>query len=203
MNIFIINGSSQYSSLFTSMGHTVTEDPQEAELAVFTGGSDVTPFMYGDQKHPRTGNSVQRDELERYYFNAFHAHNVPMVGICRGAQLLNVMSGGRMYQHVDKHCGDHAITDLETGETVEVSSTHHQMMMPSTDGLLVASSALGGSREWYDGQVARKDISQEDIEVVYYKNTNCLCFQPHPEFDGYPKMREYFKGLLSKYLDVK
>lgn len=203
MKVFIVNGSQAYRNLFTSLGHSLTQKLEDAELVVFTGGADVTPSLYGDTRHCATGIDANRDDDEGEVFKIFRRKTIPMVGICRGAQFLNVMSGGRMYQHVSNHTRDHAITDLETGETVEVSSTHHQMMMPSTDGLLVASSTLGGSREWFDGQVARKDISKEDIEVVYYKQTNCLCFQPHPEFDGYPQMREYFKGLLSKYLNVK
>jgi len=122
--------------------------------------------------------------------------------ITKLAQFLNVMSGGRMYQHVEKHTAAHTITDAETGETVYVSSTHHQMMMPAPSGLLVASSSLGGSREWYDGEVFKKDISKEDIEVVYYTHTKCLCFQPHPEFNyaEYDGMREYFSRCVTKYL---
>lgn len=200
--VLIVNGSQAYRNLFTSFGHSITNNIDDAELVVFTGGADIDPFLYDDKKHHRTGSDIHRDSDEMVIFARIKT-GIPMVGICRGAQFLNVMSGGRMYQHVSNHTRDHSIVDLETGETVEVSSTHHQMMMPSTDGLLVASSTLGGSREWFDGQVARKDISQEDIEVVYYKNTNCLCFQPHPEFDGYPQMREYFKGLLAKYLNVE
>lgn len=122
--------------------------------------------------------------------------------ITKLAQFLNVMSGGRMYQHVEKHCGDHLLTDLETGQTVYVSSTHHQMMKPSEKALLVASSTLGGAREWYEGETFTKDVSQEDIEVVYYKHTNCLCFQPHPEFesDAYHGMYDYFTYCVNKYL---
>ena len=75
------------------------------------------------------------------------------------------------------------------------------MMMMAPEGLLVASSALGGSREWFDGQVARKDVSLEDIEVVYYKKTKCLCFQPHPEFPGYEYtgMHKYFASLMLRF----
>lgn len=205
MNVAIINGSSQYAALFRAIGFNVVGALDDADLVCFTGGADVSPHLYGDQNHPFTGTHPERDKMEAAIFDICLNKGVPMVGICRGAQFLNVMSGGRMYQHVEKHTRAHEITDLQTGEVVYVSSTHHQMMMPSPEALLVASSHLGGSREWYDGQVARRDVSDEDIEVVYYEKTKCLCFQPHPEFDdaSYAGMRKYFKGLLSKYLQAK
>ncbi len=108
-----------------------------------------------------------------------------------------------MYQDVSGHGGDHELIDLITGETVLVSSTHHQMMMPSEEGTLIATSTgISSHREWYDHEVFRKDVSKEGVEVVFYKHTQALCFQPHPEFtnDRYEGMRRYFQGLLSRYL---
>ena len=206
MKVFIVGGrDSQYAALFESMGHIIHPRCNDADLLCFTGGADVTPAIYGDAPHPYTGCDPQRDLYEEKFFNIGLEMNIPMVGICRGGQFLNVMSGGRMYQHVEGHTRSHVITDVETGETVYVSSTHHQMIMPSPEAVLVATAALGGAREWYEGQVFHKDVSKEDIEVVYYPKTNCLCFQPHPEFNSpeYEGMKQYFKGLLSRFLKVK
>lgn len=206
LKVMIVGGGwGGYAELVLQvLGGAITEDIQQANLVMFTGGADVSPELYGDMKHPATGNDPYRDARETRIFNICMAQKIPMVGICRGGQFLNVMSGGRMYQHVSKHgiSGGHEITDLETGETIFVSSTHHQMMMPSPKGVLVASSALGGEREWYEGQVFKKDVSKEDIEVVYYEHTNALCFQPHPEHNKpeYKRMKEYFKGLVEKFL---
>lgn len=202
--VFIVNGSQQYTDMFLSLGYAITNTLQDASLVCFTGGNDVTPSLYGAAKHKYTGNSVARDMQEQLVFLDAVEKNISCVGICRGAQFLNVMSGGEMYQDVEKHTRSHTITDLKTGETVYVSSTHHQMMKPAPSGLLVASSTLGGKREWYEGEVFKKDVSDEDIEVVFYEHTKCLCFQPHPEFDdaGYEGMRLYFRSLLSTYLEV-
>ena len=201
MNVYIVDGSSPYSRLFEYLGYTVVKDLDVATLVCFTGGSDVTPSLYGDKKHHYTGNDVRRDTYEAQMFELALAANIPMVGICRGGQFLNVMSGGRMYQHVEGHCVSHAITDVETGDTIYVSSTHHQMIMPSPEAILVASSTLSGSREWYDGEVFKKDISKEDIEVVYYPHTKALCFQPHPEFTSaeYYGMKVYFEKLIKRF----
>lgn len=206
MYVYIEHGNAQYNALFREIGFSLTSDPGAAQLVCFTGGADVTPDMYGDKQHKYTGNDVWRDEKEKRLFEFCIQNSVPMVGICRGGQFLNVMSGGRMYQDVTGHCGDHEIVDIHTGETVVVSSTHHQMMMPSAEGTLIATSInIMSNREWFDNQIFRKDVSKEGVEVVYYKQTNCLCFQPHPEFGDarYAGMRRYFLGLLERYLSVQ
>lgn len=204
MNVCIISGNYQYKELFQHLGHKLVEHVEHADLVVFTGGEDVTPSYYGDTKHQFTGNNESRDASEAKIFNYCKDNGIPMVGICRGGQFLNVMSGGRMYQHVGEHTRSHYITDAVTGETVYVSSTHHQMMMPSSEAVLVASSNLAGDREWFDGQVFKRDVSNQDIEVLYYPSSKALCFQPHPEFTGteYDGMYHYFASLLKRYLNV-
>lgn len=204
MNIYIEQSSIEYEKLFASFGFKSVFAPEAADIVCFTGGSDVSPFLYGDKQHHTTYNNPERDRKEQALFGMLLDKKVPMVGICRGAQFLNVMSGGRMYQDVREHCRSHPITDLETGEVHYVTSTHHQMMLPEGQFILVASSMLHGKREWYEGEVAKRDISDQDIEVVYYENTKCLCFQPHPEmYQGlstYDGMRTYFRSLLTRYL---
>jgi len=208
--VHIVNSSVSYNVLFSSLGYTVVSDMIDEQLTpvdliVFTGGEDVSPGLYGHERHPYTGNNVFRDQQEAAVFEKALLHNIPMVGICRGAQFLNVMSGGEMYQHVEGHTAPHEITDLITGETVLVSSTHHQMMKPSPKGLLVASSHLGESREWWDGQIFAREKSEQDFEVVFYPHTKSLCFQPHPEFFAaeYEGMRRYFVELIVRYLENK
>lgn len=202
-HVYIVNGGGAYEGLFNRIGYYTTRKIEEADLVVFTGGEDVSPDLYGARKHSTTFNNEARDRYEADVFSIALKLEIPMVGICRGGQFLNVMSGGEMYQDVSYHLGDHEITDLTTGEVVNVSSTHHQMMKPSPEGVLVASAGLRGERVWWDHTVFNRDTSQEDVEVVWYEDTKCLCFQPHPEFVGvaYVGMFEYFKGLLERYFD--
>ena len=206
--VCIVNSSLAYRMLFTSYGFEVVDyvlddKLQPVDLLVFTGGADVSPGLYGHPEHATTYNDVYRDQREAQIFENALLHNIPMVGICRGGQFLNVMSGGEMYQDVGGHGMPHEITDLVTGETVYVSSTHHQMMKPSPKGLLVASSHLGESREWWDGQIFAREKSEQDFEVVFYPHTKALCFQPHPEFfaEEYKGMQRYFQDLLNRYLE--
>ena len=202
--VFIENGNHQYQMLFIKLGFTVVSSPDDADIICFTGGSDVSPHMYGDHAHPFTAANAYRDAKEERLFVEAQEKGKKCVGICRGGQFLNVMSGGRMYQHVERHTNSHYITDHETGEVVYVSSTHHQMIMPGEGAQVVATSNLKGKREWFDGQVAKKDVADEDYEVVYYPQTKSLCFQPHPEFtgDNTEQMFHYFASLLNRFLGV-
>ena len=200
--VHIIRGDASYQHLFREMGYSIVPKITDADILVFTGGADVSPMYYGHKRHDSTHFDVSRDDHESGIFQYALANDIPMVGVCRGGQLLNVLSGGEMYQDVSKHVMSHSITDLETGEVVFVSSTHHQMMKPSEKGLLVATAAQGGSREWWDGEIFKREVSTQDIEVVFYEHTKCLCFQPHPEFASpdYVGMRTYFKGLLERFI---
>lgn len=205
--VYIIGGNSAYRTLFAEyLGHEIVSSIDGAELCVFTGGEDVTPSLYGDAAHPQTYNSERRDTQEADVYEHCVYNGIKMVGICRGGQFLNVMNGGRMYQHVSKHAihGTHLLVDVESGEPIPVSSTHHQMMMPHDEAKIVAIATLGGYREWYDGQLFKRDESNTDYEVLYYSGTKSLCFQPHPEFNGeeFEPMKKYFKQLLATYLEV-
>lgn len=202
MKVCIIDGSNAYRHMFMNMGFQIADRIPDADLICFTGGEDVDPRYYRAGKHQFTFSNIGRDDIEAAKFKQALNLRKPMVGICRGGQFLNVMCGGAMYQHVSNHGRAHHITDVATGEIVYASSTHHQMMKPTEDGLLVAFSTNNGLREWFEGEVFKSDISETDIEVVYYKDQNCLCFQPHPEFGTaeFIGLRDYFKSLLNRYL---
>jgi len=207
--VAIIDGGMAYTMLFGKLlDMEVVNALDDAELVCFTGGEDVSPHLYGDYHHDKTWNNPQRDEREAAIYSFCRDRDIPMVGICRGAQFLNVMSGGRMYQHVTGHGQPHYLIDQFTGDSVFVSSTHHQMMKPSDNGIIVAlGDGVRGKREWYDGTEYRHDVSDKGIEVVYYPHTKCLCFQPHPEFavygadaKAYRPMALYFQKLVGELL---
>ena len=175
-SVLIVNGNGQYERLFEGLGYDPVKSLLDLpDLICFTGGADVTPAMYGARPHPRTFSDPDRDEKERAIWLRSRDRGIPAVGICRGGQFLNVMSGGTMHQHIDGHAtgNNHLITDLATGEEVMVSSTHHQMMVPSEEAIILATAKIV---KWPLG------MDQDDIEVVYYPHSDALCFQPHPEF---------------------
>jgi putative glutamine amidotransferase len=73
---------------------------------ILTGGGDLDPASYGAQQHPRTGRvSPERDQAELELLADALAAGLPVLGICRGLQLLNVARGGTLRQHLPEDSG--------------------------------------------------------------------------------------------------
>lgn len=184
--VYIVGGpEGGYGLMFKNAGWELAPHLLDADMVQFTGGEDVTPYLYGEDPHRTTYSSARRDYEEAGYFAIAQRLGKPMSGICRGGQFLNVMSGGSMYQHVNKHAtGErHILRDTVTLKELSVSSTHHQMMRKGPGGELIAVAFEGGFKQsMEDGKVVNSDGGEADTEVVYYKDTKSLCFQPHPEF---------------------
>lgn len=79
---------------------------------LMTGGHDVNPKMYGEEKRSNCGlPNDTRDNMEKYLFEKALETDMPVLGICRGIQLMNVLLGGTLYQ------------DLPTEKTSDIE--HH------------------------------------------------------------------------------
>ena len=128
---------------------------------VVAGGPDVEPVHYGAVPDPRTGPPARaRDTWELALIRAALAAGLPLLGICRGMQLLNVALGGTLVQHIDGHAevpgvfGRHPVKpvpgtvygDLAPEET-SVPTYHHQAVDRLGEGLLASAYAPDGTVE--------------------------------------------------------
>lgn len=203
IKVLIVGRDSLIEAMFLHRGFQIVKEVggDDPDLVQFTGGEDISPALYGHVKHPATYTNPSRDEYE---VNIFHKYKgkVPLAGICRGGQLLNVLSGGTMYQHVDQHGRYHLATDVETGREISVASTHHQMMIPGPDGQIIMVAEESNVRWLEESKQLRKE-GEKDIEAVYYGSTNALCFQPHPEYvDLDHEGQEIYFEYLKKYNNI-
>jgi len=126
---------------------------------ILTGGTDVDPSLYGEDRHPKTEKSDrERDEVEIRLLNEALARDLPVLAICRGLQLMNVAHGGTLIQHLDppdrhrvrrppKSAPAHEVR-IEPGtllssiagtETWQVNSRHHQAVKTLGAGLRVSA----------------------------------------------------------------
>lgn len=156
---------------------------------LLTGGHDVSPALYGEEKSPACGESCAvRDEMEPKLLEFALAADKPVFGICRGIQLLNAALGGTLYQDlpteypsgVDHHMtppydravhtvrivADTPLAALVGKETLGVNSYHHQAVKTLSDKLLPAAYSEDGL-----------------VEAAYMPDKRfVLAVQWHPEF---------------------
>jgi putative glutamine amidotransferase len=158
---------------------------------ILAGGADIDPAVYGADRHPKTNGSVpERDRSELALTRRALERDMPVLGICRGMQLLNVARGGTLAQHVPDDVGheehrrhpgmfegsDHDVR-LEPGslaagaageELHSTKSHHHQAVATIGEGLSVTG-------------VSTLDELPEAIEAPSLRF--CLGVQWHPEAD--------------------
>jgi putative glutamine amidotransferase len=156
---------------------------------LLSGGGDIDPQRYGAAKHPRCGPpSPERDQAELDLCQAALATGLPVLGICRGLQVLNVALGGTLHQHLpdavghDGHSpelagyGTHKVsvapgTRLASilGTSEMAVPTHHHQAVDSLGTGLVATA-------WTDdGVIEAAEVAQGRSFVV--------AVQWHPEVD--------------------
>ncbi|MEU0115158.1 gamma-glutamyl-gamma-aminobutyrate hydrolase family protein [Streptomyces bobili] len=128
---------------------------------VIAGGPDVEPGRYGAERDPRTGPPApERDAWELALIEAALAAEVPLLGICRGMQLLNVALGGTLVQHLPGHAevvgvfGRHAVKPVPgtlyaglVPEEMSVPTFHHQAVERLGAGLAPCAYAGDGTVE--------------------------------------------------------
>lgn len=174
-------------TMFAFNGWLRVNEIEDAEAIVFQGGPDINPMLYGQRMHSSTRMSFNRDiediEALRKWKGPYEQY---LIGICRGAQFLNVMvGGGSLWQHVNGHTDSHQI--LIKGKdpcVIQSSSTHHQMMRIGY-GADILAVAKESTYKTDDKVEHRPDHNkpEEDIEAVYYPDRSTFCFQGHPEFN--------------------
>lgn len=158
------------------------------DALVVTGGADVDPRRYGADPHPRTVDTrPDRDAWELALLDAAERAGLPVLGVCRGMQLMAVHAGGRLEQHLPDAVGHHGhspdgatylpnLVHAEPGTRVgalvgprlEVSCHHHQAVAdaPGSHPGFVAAARAG------DGTLEAMEMPGDRF---------CVAVQWHPE----------------------
>lgn len=167
-------------------------DEDHIDGVLLTGGGDVDPKMYGQCPHKEVyGVDELRDLVETVVLEEARMRNIPVLGICRGAQIMNVEAGGTLFQHIGgAHYGWHpvlskprtALRGAFAGREAKIRSLHHQAVRKVAPGFVVTG-------ESHDGTV-------EAIESV---DGRCLGVQFHPEMDS----RAHYSRNIFRWLVVE
>lgn len=195
----------------TVLPYTDQPDVLEAHLAqidalVVTGGAfDVPPELYGEEGHPGLGPQKEgRTRFETAMLGGALERRIPLLGVCGGMQLLNVVRGGTLYQdiqrelpgamdHEQKHDPSQPLHSLKivsgsrlakifgTTGAIQVNSTHHQSVRDIGDGLVISATSPDGVVE---------AIEDPDARFV-------VGVQWHPELLGeYAEQQRLYQALV-------
>lgn len=193
---------------FTFLGPRVDDskiiysDPKSIALVVFTGGADVDPDYYNEPEGKFTHADRYRDEDEFAIFNEALEQDIPMFGICRGLQFLTVMFGGKLIQHVTGHHRPHLMKTPD-GMEFQVSSSHHQMVMPRPEDTILGWASPRQSATYLDGYDNELVHPKLEIEAVKFAQADAVGVQYHPEImDKTSTGFTYVEELINRYLTV-
>ena len=214
----IISGTSKnYIHAIEEFGGTVRKlypgvpDSKFADIdgLLLTGGPDIDPKYYGEEVHETTDINPDRDELELPLCKRAMEENLPVFGICRGIQIMNVAIGSSLYQDIPSQFTDHlthkilvntndswhniqiqrsSLLNQITGETIaEVNSRHHQSLKVIGEGFTVTAQSKDGIIE------AIEDESKRFVLGVQY----------HPErMFQTAESREHRRKLFKAFIEA-
>ena len=177
---------------------TLLENFGKVAGLVIPGGRDVSPKFYGEKIQSRTQSpDNHRDRLEIAFVNEALKRDIPILGICRGHQVLNVAMGGTLIQHINGHVGHNHRVQIMNGtrhfghiknHDLKVNSLHHQAIKDLAPGLRIAA------------------VGMEDnvIEAVEGKEHSFVVgVQWHPEMSPTPRFRREMDTLVKKFINSR
>ena len=189
MKVLVVGGHSHYASWILrdiELLDPTIENVKLCDLIILPGGADVNPNVYGHKRSSRTYFDDNSDKMEMDFYKAAKSCGIPIVGICKGAQMITALQkGGCLMQHVTGHANgsSHQIF-FEDGDNAIATSTHHQMMYPfNVPGyeLIAWAEELSDIYEYNGNNTTPTMPGHKEPEIVYYSNTQALAIQPHPE----------------------
>ena len=190
-----------FESVFTHK-KDITQGIEGIDCLLLWGGTDIHPSYY-KQSHSRQSYApaepTERDRVEWKAMLYCKAHDIPIIGVCRGAQYLCAFAGGSLVQHVEKHGYDHLIATSD-GRSVWTTSSHHQMMNPYSVPHDLLAWTFNPQNKVYHGeddkQIAVMESNHEP-EIVFFPEVRGLAIQGHPE---YGTATQPFRDLCVEYV---
>lgn len=203
MKIFHAQGWNDYSNWIPN--RIIVNNIKDADLLILEGGTDVDSHRYGEKrsKYAETPDT-KRDQYEIELFKQAISLGIPILGICRGSQLICVLNHGKLVQHQPNPKRVHLI-DTYDGKKITTTSSHHQAQYPfllnKQDYKLIAwnTEKLNFHLDGED-----KELSPEkEAEIVFYPKSKSLAIQGHPEWMNKHDDIKYYQNLVFNLLNNK
>ena len=145
---------------------------------ILCGGGDVHPGYYGESINGSTGIDEERDEVEFALIKAFSEAGKPILGICRGCQILNVYFGGSLYQHFENADVHSSFSDYDLTHPIRA------LKGSMAEGLCLVNSYHHQAVQRIGADLAATAFYGDVIEAVEHKYLPVFGVQFHPERMG-------------------
>ncbi len=179
---------------------------READVVMFLGGEDVSPYIYKQTEHKFTQANPKRDEQEVKIYDEALRLGKHIIGICRGSQFVCAKQpDGMLVQHQPNPSYLHDIKTHD-GKTLLITSTHHQAMypfnMPKEDYKILGWTE--GMLPYHQGGASEELDPEKECEIVYFPKSKALGIQGHPEAmsPDHPTC-EWLRNLVDEFLNNK
>ena len=173
---------------------------QDSALVIW-GGSDISPSLYSHPQSRTTHPAPHRDAAEWALIQHAISMDIPIIGVCRGAQMLCAAAGGFLIQDVRNHAGRNHRATTYDGQEIIVNSIHHQMLgIPKeVDHELLAWSTenLSNKYIWKDDQEYFPEEGFREPELVVFPAIKGFAIQWHPEAMNHNSQATQF--ILKEY----
>ena len=157
---------------------------------VLSGGADIDPARYGAEPHEKLGETDPgRDAFELGLLAAARVKGIPVLGICRGCQLINVAYGGTLQQHVELSDGSGHPNWLAPGDTLahEVDITPGSLIATLMDGRRAVNSLHHQTLDRIGTGLRVTALAPDGVpEAIEAEGEEVLAVQWHPEMLGGP-----------------
>lgn len=204
------NGPENYINAVERLGAIAVAEylPQvttECDGLLLCGGSDIDPLRYGENVNGSRNIDVDRDNSEFALLDAYVKAGKPVMGICRGCQLINVYFGGTLVQHLDTaddhyalsggdlvhsvKAADESILKSLYGSDFSVNSRHHQAIKQIGNGLVATAFST----------------ADNVIEAIEHTSLPIIAVQWHPERTCFDHARDDTvdgSRLIERFLEI-
>ena len=128
-----------------------------------------------------------RDTIEINLFHKAVNLQIPIIGICRGAQLITCLTGGSLIQHIEEHNGGNHVIVTQEDQMLVTNSCHHQMMVPNPKTSTILAHSIEYKNSFGLRENNKKVIINNVPEIVHFPDVNALGIQGHPEWPTMPR----------------
>ncbi len=184
----------------------VDEVLDRVDALVLQGGGDVHPEYYGHELHPETNTlDRRRDEFELALLRGARERAMPVLGICRGIQLVNVGYGGTLVQHLPEVTAlDHGQLDTwdALAHRIEIAPDSRLARVMDTTAMEVNSVHHQATDRLGDGLRAVAWAEDGVVEAIEHETDPVLAVQWHPEWTAnvdWERQRRLFEALLAGF----